>query len=970
MKNLFILLIVVISIYVGEAEASPIPAEKLFNNADSSLLKFSPNGKFISIYFSSDDGKKLSLFDINTGEIHNIAGFDTNQYLYNYNWINDQALIAKVSTNGKISQFILPLDFKDDVVTTAPSQLMLKGEIKGFLPNHPDTVLFSEKNGSKLGYTLYYASVQDLLDNALKNSKKVANLYSAEATYFYDEDAEKLISILINAEQETVDLHYKPLQSGDWSPLLSLKKVDYSFTPVGFLSEQTLAVLSNKGTDKIALHEFDIASQSFTKVLFEHEKYDLSSANVSSETGQVESIIYFDHGRFTADYFAESQKREAELVRLAFPDKQFLITAVNDKTGNKILKTIAADDPGTYYLFDTQALTAEKLTHTSQPLSSYKMDKTKAINVTSDDGTEIEAFLTQPQGFNQNVLLVMPHGGPIGVREYDVFNPTVQYFASRGFSVLRVNFRGSTGYGKRFMEEGVAQLGKIIEKDISQVVTKVISENSYDKTCAIGASYGGFSSFLLAINHPEIYDCIVASYGLYDLPLWFNGSNLDVYSEDYRQSVVNTIGEMSDELFDVSPVYLADKVTVPVLLIAGKDDKITGFEHSNRMEYALRKYSKTVETLNYANTGHGHTNWWGEWHEHAYIHDYLLRTLALKAFAIEEIKEEDKEQLGDEIVRIADSFNFSDNVENDEALAWKYYNKAAQFDDAHSLYNIGFFYFHGVHVEKDTAKAMELFNRASTLESSAASYELGTRYYEGTNVTQDYDLSLKMFQLATAQEHEASANLMIARAKCLGLGTARNLSECIEMLKISYDDNDVEGKSKVTKRSFRRLGKAVFDILVAGEYSPEELKLVQDAISEQFEIDVFPIKIREEEHGEYFASTSIFGNAKFTEFEQIAPKDGLSFGVNFDVVPKAMFGDNSKKTGIGIRWTKHLVNGESTIESRIMQFGSRYDWHSYFTLDKNNLQPAVWEVEIFDMQGKKLYNKRFNLTLAPALGEL
>lgn len=190
------------------------------------------------------------------------------------------------------------------------------------------------------------------------------------------------------------------------------------------------------------------------------------------------------------------------------------------------------------------------------------------------------------------------------------------------------------------------------------------------------------------------------------------------------------------------------------------------------------------------------------------------------------------------------------------------------------------------------------------------------------------------------------------------------------MLKISYDDNDVEGKSKVTKRSFRRLGKAVFDILVAGEYSPEELKLVQDAISEQFEIDVFPIKIREEEHGEYFASTSIFGNAKFTEFEQIAPKDGLSFGVNFDVVPKAMFGDNSKKTGIGIRWTKHLVNGESTIESRIMQFGSRYDWHSYFTLDKNNLQPAVWEVEIFDMQGKKLYNKRFNLTLAPALGEL
>lgn len=969
MKSLLIFITVVTTIYFSEVSASPIPAEKLFNNADSSLLKFSPNGKFISIYFSSDDKKKLSLFDVKTGEIHNIAGFDTNQYLYNYNWINDQTLIAKVSTSGKISQFILPLEFKDDGVTTSPSQLMLKGQIKGFLPNQPDTVLFSEKNASKLGHTLYYASVQDLLNNALKNAKKVPNLYSSEATYFYDDDAEKLISILVNAEQETVELHFKPLESGDWSPLLSLKKVDYSFTPVGFLSEQTLAVLSNKGTDKIALHKFDIATQSFIEVLFEHDKYDLSSATVSSETGQVESIIYFDHGRFTTHYFAESQKREAKLVRSTFPDKQFLITAVNHETGNKILKTIAADDPGTYYLFDTKALTAEKLTYTSPQLSAYDMDKTKAVKVTSDDGTEIEAFLTQPKGFNQNVLLVMPHGGPIGVREYDVFNPTVQYFASRGFSVLRVNFRGSTGYGKRFMEEGVAQLGKIIEQDISQVVARVRSENSYDKTCAMGASYGGFSSFLLAINHPEVYDCIVASYGLYDLPLWFNGSNLDIYNEDYRQRVVNTIGEMNDQLFDVSPVYLADKVTVPVLLIAGKDDKITGFEHSNRMEYALRKHGKTVETLNYSNTGHGHNNWWGEWHEHAYIHDYLLRTLELKGFAIEKIRDEDKEQLGDEVVRIADSFNFNDKVDDDEALAWKYYNQAAKFDDAHSLYNIGFFYLHGIHVEQDTVKAIELFKESSAVGHSASSYELGEQYYEGKYVEQDYDLSLEMFQLAKNQEHEASANLMIGRAKCLGLGIDKNLPECIELLNISYDDNDIEGKSKVTKRSFRKLGQAVFDILVEGEFSSQELKLIHEAISEQLEIEIFPVKIREEEHGKYFASTSIFGNAEFKEFDQMAPEDGLSFGVNFDVVPEAMFGDNNKKTGVGIRWTKHLVNGKSSIESRRMQYGSRYDWHSYFTLYQNSLEPAVWQIEIFDMYGKKLYQHSFNITPKPTTVE-
>ncbi|MFT5675418.1 MAG: dipeptidyl aminopeptidase/acylaminoacyl peptidase [Paraglaciecola sp.] len=959
MRTIFSFLLLGFSVFSIDLPASPIPAEKLFKNSESSMLKFSPNGKYISIFTTDNETRLIYLFNIESGETLNIITFNSDQSLYDYDWINDETIILKVTSRGASSKFIVKLEKHDGIVEAKSTHLRLKGDIVGFLPEQENIVLFSQKSKSSQGDTLYYASVDDLLNNTLKKARKIPNLHSSKATYVYDDQAAKLISIVFDETLETVQFHYKPLASGEWEPLFSSKIVDFSFLPVGFLKNKNLAVLSNKNTDKMALHEFDIATQTFTKILIEHEKYDLSDATISAETGEVESIRYFDHGRYTTQYFGENQKQEAQLIRDTFPDKQFLITAVNRETDRKILLTVAAEDPGTYYLFDRQALTAEQLVRKLPDLLPYKMNKTERITVESDDGSQIEAFLTKPDGFNQNVLLVMPHGGPIGVREYDLFNPTVQYLSSRGFSVLRVNFRGSTGYGKRFQNEGVAQLGKIIEQDITRVLDEVLVNNHYEKTCAMGASYGGFSSFLLAIKHPDSYDCIVASYGLYDLPLWFNGSNIDVFDEDYRRRVANTIGEMNEDLFEVSPVYLADKVTVPVLLIAGKDDDVTGFEHSNRMEYALKKHQKIVETLNYADTGHGHTNWWGEWHEIAYVHDYLLRTLDLKPYEIDKIPEADQKLIGAEMARLADSFNFKSKLENDDELAWAFYKKAADYNHPRSMHNVASFYLSGKKVDRDVEQAIALFKQSSDLSYGGASYELGELYYTGKGGEQDYTLSLNMFELAKEQEYNSSVNIKIARALCLGRGIDKSVAECVKLLKLEDNTQDKLPKNAVTDATYATRKSVLFDIIINGQFTAQELSLVHSTIASEFDIQIYPISISERDFGKYFEKS--YNSYDYEEFDHLAALPSETFGVDFDVVPDAMFADNGKLTGVIVRWLKHSANGVSETAYQSFLYGARNNWSARYKLAENELQSALWELEVYDLFGNKLHHRTFNI---------
>ena len=170
----------------------------------------------------------------------------------------------------------------------------------------------------------------------------------------------------------------------------------------------------------------------------------------------------------------------------------------SSRDGNRVLiYSSAADDPGTYYVFDRAARRMETFASPYAELIDHRFAPTRPISYQSRDGLTIRGYLTLPPGRPERdlPLIVMPHGGPF-LRDSWSFDPRVQFLASRGYAVLQPNFRGSTGYGRDFVERGYGQLGAGMIDDIDDGVEWAIREGIADRArvCIMGSSYGGYAA--------------------------------------------------------------------------------------------------------------------------------------------------------------------------------------------------------------------------------------------------------------------------------------------------------------------------------------------------------------------------------------------------------------------------------------------------------------------------------------------
>ena len=621
---------IALSFFTSFCLAAPIPGAELYRAPAMSQVSFSPDSRFIAAITVTEHKQNLSVIGTENQIYHDILTIGKNQQLREYSWIDSSTIYLDYIDRGRELKALLLLVEKDGEITSKFIALPGNGYIVDPLADDPNHVLYAKNfYADKPSNRLYKMTLKQLIDGKLNKKFLIDKKLKNVAKFTYDEHRKALFALSIDMDNHTGKVRYRSMEDRRWRLLIELRDTDTSLSPIGFLNDDTLAVLSNKNSDKVALYEFDIKSQTLGKILYEHTRYDLVDADLTDDGTGVAAVRYIENGH-SVSYFFDTKLNEANsLLSTSFVGKNSIFTNHSNDSRYSIIFSYASDDPGTYYLYNQQTKSAELLSKLYPGLIDYELPDTEVINVTSVNDFELEAFLTLPaKNAGNSVLLVMPHGGPVGVRDFNYFNPEVQYFTSRGFAVLRVNFRGSEGYGKQFLESGKGEFGKAIEQDITAAVTKVQQTHKFARMCAIGASYGGYSSLMLAIKHPLEYECAVGGYGIYDLPLLFNGNNIKA-SEEFRESVSEVVGDFSEELTEYSPVYLAEKIQAPVLLIAGTDDRIADFEHSKRMEYVLNHFGKEVETLYYKNTGHGQASWYWQRHEAAYIADYLQRTLKL-----------------------------------------------------------------------------------------------------------------------------------------------------------------------------------------------------------------------------------------------------------------------------------------------------------------------------------------------------
>ncbi|MDO3387646.1 prolyl oligopeptidase family serine peptidase [Gilvimarinus sp. SDUM040013] len=397
----------------------------------------------------------------------------------------------------------------------------------------------------------------------------------------------------------------KDIDSGKWRELWPHEIfAEDAVDALGFGSDPNILYVSAYHNDMRSVFRVNLKDSELKKELVLHrEEYDIGGHLIySPKTDEVIGISSQEMGG--THFFDEKLHKLKKVVNGALKDTYNFIFSMTDSLDKFLVYSVSDVESGTFFLGQLDPVKLEAIAYRYRNLQPGDMSPTERITYQSRDGLDIEGFLTTPKGKEAKNLptVVFPHGGPMYHNSH-TFDYMTQFMVSKGFAVLRMNFRGSTGKGVAFRNAGLKNWGKEMQDDVQDGALYLIEKGIADpaRMATVGASYGGYASLMGVVKTPDFYQCAISINGV---------SNVYDLVKDNRQfwrtdNVVDKqIGNDNAELKSISPVNYADKVKVPVLIIHGTDDRQVPIKHGEQMRDALLKEDKDVEYLELENEDH------------------------------------------------------------------------------------------------------------------------------------------------------------------------------------------------------------------------------------------------------------------------------------------------------------------------------------------------------------------------------
>jgi dipeptidyl aminopeptidase/acylaminoacyl peptidase len=405
----------------------------------------------------------------------------------------------------------------------------------------------------------------------------------------------------------TVSNWYKSAREAEWEKLADFAVADDYWMPMFVPDEpHTLVISSRQGRDTYAVFSYDTQTRKIGDMLAGHPTLDiLSVGGIDHQSylgvrtsGMIPQQVWFDA--------AWDQLQRS--VDAALPNRVNMLSG--DPAFRVLVLSYSDVDPGTWYLLETAKMALRKIGQYRLAIDPKQMLPMERISYKAGDGLAIPAFLTRPAGISGPAPLVVSiHGGPT-VRDGWEWNQEVQVLAGHGYAVFQPQFRGSTGFGRKFEQAGFGQWGLAMQDDITAGVRHLIDTGVADpkRICIYGASYGGYAALWGLVKTPELYRCGVSFAGVSDIEYMFNDSSDRNSSKVVRELMRSRIGDVrqNKEAFDqVSPLKHADLIKAPVLLMHGDEDERVPISHGKKMKKALEQNHKEVEWLVFEEEGHG-----------------------------------------------------------------------------------------------------------------------------------------------------------------------------------------------------------------------------------------------------------------------------------------------------------------------------------------------------------------------------
>lgn len=615
------------------ARAEPLPISYYTRDDLTGTLKISPDGTHYGVIIGQLDASALAVVNVASGAVTGGIRARSDRLFIDFDWVSNDRLIYQVAEQSRGSAFPLPTGEIYGTDIDGRNQRLLYGVRAGqqaigsrlrnqrsstatarvisTLPDAPEHVLITEQPWS----VVQQRWMEDLdarprisrLDVRRGRPWTLERAPLAAAAVLVDHRHRPRFAVGFDGDG-SFQASWKPDPDNDWQQFAFDGFVDDTVIPQLMTADDRAVYFTavHRDDDKQALYRLELESEQVALVHRDPE-FDVSELVVDPAGREVIGVRYLAD-RPRTHWLDPAHPMVAALHGLerAFADSALRVTSATED-GRLLVVFVHSDvNPGDYYLLDVENREARFLQAARAWVDPRLSRPRQFIRLSARDGLTLHGYLTRPDAPGPHPLVVLPHGGPHGVRDVWAFDWEAQLLASRGFAVLQVNFRGSAGYGRAFETAGFQQWGGTMQDDLTDATRWAIAQGvaDADRICILGSSFGAYAALMGVAREPELYRCAVGHAGVYDLELLYSAGDVRRWRWG-RSYLADVLGEDPASLRARSPVSLADQVVAPVLLIHGEEDWRADHAHAERMEQALSVAGRPVELFTLEDEGHG-----------------------------------------------------------------------------------------------------------------------------------------------------------------------------------------------------------------------------------------------------------------------------------------------------------------------------------------------------------------------------
>lgn len=610
-----------------------VPVRSFFEKAPVSGAKLSPSGRYLALRtggYRTRDG--LSVMELDTGKLQVLAQYDeadVNQFM----WISDERLVYNLGDKSTAigNRYYAPGLFAVNRDGSNERQLVSRdgrsSEIHGSAPGEilPYNTYFLDQPPGRDNNTVHAArakwnnkgasvSFELLQIDTLSRNTSVVSLPAPMHSLLLDAQGRPRLTLSVMNGKSTY--YYLQPDSDSWRVLASFDAAGESagsFDPVAFSPDGKLLVSTRAGGDKLALRRMDPATGELERdALVALPAFDFSGVPVLSN-GKLLGYEVLADGR-TMAWLDEDMKAVQKHIDTLAPGLINLVTPpLRPQSPWLLVRSYSDQQPMVYMVYrrDTGKLTT--IAATRPAIRPDDMGQTDLKWLKARDGLPLPAWLTLPRDRKKNLpMVVLVHGGPWQRGGELQWDEQAQFLASRGYAVLKPEFRGSTGYGNKHFRAGLKQWGLSMQDDVADAARWAIGQGIADpkRICIAGAGYGGYSALMGLLKDPQLFKCGVNWAGVTDIALMQQEDLFDPYSlpVDWRgpgiSALVGDLKQDAAQLAATSPLQQASRIRQPLLMAYGSTDRHVPLSHGRSLYQAVKAHNPQAELMEYENKEH------------------------------------------------------------------------------------------------------------------------------------------------------------------------------------------------------------------------------------------------------------------------------------------------------------------------------------------------------------------------------